>query len=100
MNDSTMIKVDQARAEELLASLPGGWALEEGHLAKVFDFANFVGGLDFVNRVGEIAEAINHHPDVYLSFKQVRLDIYSHKLGGLCQADFELAREIERLPPR
>jgi len=78
--------------------LSPGWEIIDGHhLKKVFEVPSFAKGLDFVNQVGGVAEQMNHHPNVFLSFQQVVLEMYSHKLGGLCFADFELAQQIDQL---
>ncbi|HPC96403.1 MAG TPA: 4a-hydroxytetrahydrobiopterin dehydratase [Sedimentisphaerales bacterium] len=53
--------------------------------------------LAFVNRVGELAERENHHPDIDLSYGKVRIDLWTHKIGGLHENDFILAAKIDRL---
>jgi 4a-hydroxytetrahydrobiopterin dehydratase len=54
--------------------------------------------LDFVNRVGAIAEEQGHHPDLYLSWGKTRVDIWTHKINGLTESDFILAAKIDQIP--
>ncbi|MDT8447175.1 MAG: 4a-hydroxytetrahydrobiopterin dehydratase [bacterium] len=100
MNDETLEVVSTEEARLELEKLGPGWTVTvEGHLSRLQGMPNFSAGLKWVNQIGEVAEELNHHPDIYLSFKQVRLDLYSHKLEGLCQADFTLAHKIDQLDP-
>lgn len=98
MQEMTLERIDIETALNEVERLGPGWVVsDEGHLRLTKGTANFMEGLGWVNQVAELAEELNHHPDVYLSFKQVGLDLYSHKLEGLCAADFELAKRIDRL---
>lgn len=82
----------------LQEELGGGWHVVDGHhLHKVFSFADFVAALEFTNRVGEIAEAEGHHPDIRLSWGRVEIEIFTHKIDGLTESDFILAAHIDRL---
>jgi 4a-hydroxytetrahydrobiopterin dehydratase len=69
--------------------------VNEHHLEKEFTFSNFREALAFTNRVGEIAEAQSHHPDIYLAWGKVRVTIWTHKIDGLTESDFVLAAKIE-----
>jgi 4a-hydroxytetrahydrobiopterin dehydratase len=78
--------------------LKGGWKLiGEEELQKEFKFPDFCAALQFTNRVGEIAELLNHHPDIYLTYGLVRLKISTHSLGGLTDCDFKLAAKVNEL---
>lgn len=78
--------------------LGGGWqVIEEHHLEKEFTFKDFRGALDFTNRVGELAETQGHHPDIYLAWGKVRIQIWTHKIFGLTESDFVLAAKIGRI---
>jgi 4a-hydroxytetrahydrobiopterin dehydratase len=80
----------------LAGRLGGGWAVVDGHhLDKTFTFDDFRQALAFTNRVGEIAEAEGHHPDVYLAWGKVRLTIWTHKVDGLTESDFILAAKAD-----
>jgi 4a-hydroxytetrahydrobiopterin dehydratase len=87
----------QDRTEELLSELDDGWQLNQaGHLARQFDFGNFVEALDFANRIGEIAEEQAHHPDLYVAWGKCAVEIWTHKIDGLTESDFYLAAKISR----
>ncbi len=76
-----------------------GWGIEkEFHLTRAFSFPDFKTALAFVNRVGELAEAQGHHPDIYLAWGLVKIEIWTHKIKGLTESDFILAAKIDRLP--
>jgi len=70
--------------------------VDEHHLVKTYKFPDFKQALAFVNRVGEIAECANHHPDIDLTWGKVTLKIWDHKLDGLTENDFILAAEIDQ----
>ena len=82
-------------AEPLLAQLAGWQLVDEHHLLKEYKFANFAAALDFVNRVGRVAEAEGHHPDIEFGWGYARLKIYTHAIDGLSESDFILAARIE-----
>lgn len=80
-----------------LDDLGGGWrAVDDHHLEKEYRFKNFRQALDFTNRVGELAEEVGHHPDIYLAWGQVKLTVWTHKIDGLHQADFVFAAKADR----
>ncbi len=84
---------------ELNQQLEPGWRIvDEHHLEKEFKFKDFREALNFTNRVGELAEAQGHHPDIYLSWGKVKLTIWTHKVGGLTESDFVLAAKADKLP--
>lgn len=74
----------------------GGWKIVDGkQLEKEFAFKNFRDALAFTNRVGEIAEQENHHPDIFLTWGKVKLNIWTHSVGGLSPNDFILAAKAD-----
>jgi 4a-hydroxytetrahydrobiopterin dehydratase len=74
------------------------WSLEGGEITRELKFADFAAAIDFVNRVAEVAEAANHHPDILVhGWNKVRLTLSTHSQGGITDADFGLAAEIDRL---
>ncbi len=93
--------VPPLRGEELLrlqAELGHGWqVVDEHHLEKEYRFKNFREALSFTNRVGEVAEAQGHHPDLYLAWGRVRVTLWTHKIDGLTESDFVFAAKTERL---
>ena len=82
----------------LVGELGGGWqVVGERKLEKEYRFKNFREALDFTNKVGELAEAQGHHPDIYLGWGRVKLTIWTHKIDGLTESDFVLAAKADRL---
>jgi 4a-hydroxytetrahydrobiopterin dehydratase len=74
------------------------WRVVNGHhLEKVFHFRNFRDALAFTNKVGELAEDLGHHPDIYLAWGEVKITIWTHKIDGLTESDFVLAAKIQEL---
>lgn len=76
---------------------PGWQIVDEHHLERELKFKDFVEALAFTNRVGELAEQQNHHPDIYLSWGKAKVTIWTHKIDGLTESDFVLAAKIDRL---
>ncbi|CAN5456776.1 4a-hydroxytetrahydrobiopterin dehydratase [soil metagenome] len=74
-----------------------GWKVEGKNLKKRFEFKNFSEALDFVNKVGAIAEEKDHHPDIYFGWGYAEFEITTHDVGGLTHNDFELAEEINSI---
>jgi 4a-hydroxytetrahydrobiopterin dehydratase len=91
-----MPRIDDTALSEALASLPG-WARSGDAIEKTFDLAGFPDAVAFVVRVGFLAEAANHHPDLDIRWKRVRVLLTSHDEGGLTERDLALAGEIEAL---
>lgn len=82
----------------LAAELDGGWRVVAGHhLEKQYPFANFREALAFTNRVGELAEAQGHHPDIHLAWGEVKLTVWTHKIDGLTESDFVFAAKADQL---
>jgi 4a-hydroxytetrahydrobiopterin dehydratase len=73
------------------------WAREGDALVKVVQLADFAGALAWVNRVGELAESRQHHPDIAISWNKVTLTLSTHSAGGLTQLDLDLAAAIDAL---
>lgn len=84
--------------QQQLADL-SGWSTVEGEPAirSTVKLADFAAALAYVNRVGDLAEAANHHPDIDIRWNTVTLTLSTHSAGGLTQADFELAHQISGL---
>lgn len=85
------------RIDELLAELDSKWTLNEaGHLYRLYELKDFVAAMAFANKVGDIAEDQGHHPDLYIRWGAVGVEIWTHKIDGLTESDFFLAAKIER----
>jgi 4a-hydroxytetrahydrobiopterin dehydratase len=80
-----------------LDQLPGWEGTLEG-IAKTYVFDDFAQALAFVNRVGDEAERVNHHPDITVRWNKVTLELSTHSAGGVTQNDLDLAAKIEGLP--
>jgi 4a-hydroxytetrahydrobiopterin dehydratase len=80
---------------QLSRQVPDWKVVNEHHIAKTFLFPDFKKALDFVNRVGAIAEAEGHHPDITLTWGKVDVLTYTHKIGGLTESDFILGAKID-----
>lgn len=84
--------------QKLLADIPS-WEIEEGKLTKNFKFRDFLGSINFVNELAEIAEQESHHPDIYIYYNKVKLTLSTHAAKGLTENDFILAAKIDELKP-
>ncbi len=74
------------------------WTREGEELVRELEFADFAAAIAFVNRVAELAEAANHHPDILVhGWNKVRLTVSTHSEGGLTEADFALAAQVDAL---
>jgi len=83
--------------EELSSQLPDWEVVEEHHLKKTFRFKNFREALDFVGRVGEVAEEQGHHPDITFGWGKAEITVFTHKIDGLTESDFILAAKANEL---
>ena len=72
-----------------------GWERDGDALRKQFEFDDFKGSVDFVNRLTPAAEEMNHHPDLAISWNKVTVSLSTHSQGGITENDFELARKID-----
>jgi 4a-hydroxytetrahydrobiopterin dehydratase len=76
---------------------PDGWSEVDGALERVFDCGGFPEALAFVNRVGDLAEAENHHPDIAIHYDKVTLRWWTHTAGGITDRDRRLAAKVNEL---
>jgi 4a-hydroxytetrahydrobiopterin dehydratase len=86
-----------AEIKDYMDQLNGWEVIEEHHLAKHYEFKNFVEAQSFITRVGTLAEEQGHHPDVCFGWGYAEIKIWTHKIGGLSEGDFILAAKIDRL---
>lgn len=73
------------------------WDLKEGAIERGFKFKDFREAMAFVNRVADLAEQEGHHPDIHVSWNRVRLELTTHKIGGLSNNDFIMAAKVDQL---
>ena len=89
-NQQTLTQ-DEFRA--LLIELPE-WAVEDGKLVRYWTFHDFVEAMAFVNRVAQLAEEAQHHPDIDIRYNRVTLGLVSHDAGGITSRDAKMARGL------
>jgi 4a-hydroxytetrahydrobiopterin dehydratase len=83
--------------ENLQQSVPQWNVINEHHITRTFTFPDFRQALDFVNRVGALAEEQGHHPDILLAWGKAEITLWTHKIDGLTESDFVMAAKIDRL---
>ncbi|MDQ3588429.1 MAG: 4a-hydroxytetrahydrobiopterin dehydratase [Actinomycetota bacterium] len=88
--------LSQVEIESKLSELDG-WSREGEAITKEFRLEKFTGSVGFVNELTPVAETMNHHPDLTISWDTVTVTISTHSEGGLTDSDFELARRIDAL---
>lgn len=92
--------LNDAEIQAGLAELPG-WEVKLGLLQREFTLPSFAHAVLFIGAIGQLSEAANHHPDLYLhSYKRLVVQLVTHSANGLTERDFNLARQIEALPQR
>jgi 4a-hydroxytetrahydrobiopterin dehydratase len=92
----SMPKLSENEIASALEALPG-WSRTGDEISKTFDCGSFPGAVAFVVRVGFLAETANHHPDLDVRWKRVRVALTTHDSGGLTANDTDLARRIEEV---
>ena len=86
------------KIQEYLSELKSSWELENNKkIKKTFAFKKYREGIEFVNRVADIAEEENHHPDIHILYTKVTLVLTTHAIGGLSENDFIVAAKIDLL---
>jgi 4a-hydroxytetrahydrobiopterin dehydratase len=88
--------ISESDAAQLHQQIPD-WQLEETLICREFKFPDFITALEFVNKVGRIAEEEGHHPDIFLSWGKVKISLTTHAAKGLTENDFVLAAKIDQL---
>ena len=84
------------QANELLKQIPG-WTIKDGHVYRQFKFKDFKEAISFVNKVAEIAEQEQHHPNIKINYNKVSIELYTHAINGLSENDFILAAKIDEI---
>ncbi len=91
------LPLDANSIADLLTQVGSGWQLNaDGHLQREYGFGNFVAAMAFANRVADVAEAENHHPDLTVRWGRCKVEIWTHKIGGLTESDFFFAAKADR----
>ncbi len=96
--EAGMPPMDMEQARQMIEQVPG-WELKEDEkkLARRFKLKDFKAAMMFVNRVADLAEEEGHHPDIYISWNRVRLELTTHAIKGLSENDFIMAAKINEL---
>ncbi len=92
------MKLTPNQLEMEMRQVPDWKMNSNGEIEKTFSFTGFPQSLMFVNAVGMLAEAKNHHPDIFIQWNKVRLCLTTHDAGGLTSKDFELAKMVNAFP--
>ena len=92
--------LEAKRAAEFLSQVSGWQIAPDGKaIYREYITKNFVAAVEFINKIAEVAEAENHHPDLHLTgYRKLRIDLSTHALGGLSENDFIVAAKINELP--
>lgn len=81
-----------------MQELAGDWkVVNEHHIEKDFKFKDFNEALAFVNKVGQVAEIEQHHPDIHLAWGHVKIVLWTHNINGLSENDFIVAAKIDQI---
>jgi 4a-hydroxytetrahydrobiopterin dehydratase len=91
-----MTKLPPEEVKKRLAGL-SGWQMADNALKKQFKFSDFRSAMDFVNRIADAAEAVDHHPDMMINYTRVTMALSTHSAGGITEKDFALAQKIDSL---
>lgn len=89
--------VARERIRAYLPSVPGWKVKKRKQISKEFKFKDFRGSIGFVKKVAHVAEREYHHPDISIFYNKVRLELWTHSIGGLSENDFILAAKINKL---
>ena len=90
--------LDKITTESYLAELNEGWKVDDNQMIwKEFPFLNFSLGMQFAQKIADLAEAENHHPDLMIKYTMVRVELSTHDVGGLSENDFILAAKIDQI---
>ncbi len=95
MVDATSGPLKSERVQQKMLTIPG-WELQDDSITRTYKLPSFRSALAFVQLVGELAEAADHHPDIDIRYSKVQLVLSTHSAGGLTEKDFELAGQIDQ----
>ncbi len=96
--EKNMPPLTEAQLHGFLKELLTPWEVVDGKkLKKEFTFPDFRHSMLFINKIAPLAEREGHHPDIYIFYNKVVIELWTHKIGGLSENDFILARKIEKL---
>ena len=91
-----VLPLTEDQANELLKQIPE-WTIKDGHVYRQFKFKDFKEAISFVNKVAEIAEQEQHHPNIKINYNKVSIELYTHAINGLSENDFIVAAKIDEI---
>jgi|SRR3989339_596133 len=98
MINKEIMLLERDEIDNYLSKLDGWKQIGNNHIAKEIEFKDFMEAVTFINKVAEISEKLNHHPDIFLhNYKNVRIETFTHEIDGLSANDFLLAEEIDKI---
>ncbi len=86
---------DVCSDEEVAERLPAAWEREGDEIVRIYEFDDYLRGVNFAQMVGEIAEAQFHHPELIIRYREVEIRLTTHDAGGITEKDLEMAEVIE-----
>ena len=90
-----MPKLSPDQITDQLKTLPG-WEFKNNGISKLYRFKEFLQGIHFIDRIAELAESADHHPDIFVNYTRVTFTCSTHSEGGVTDKDFRLANQIEK----
>lgn len=89
-------KLTDAEVAHKLSARPG-WNLDSGQLSKTFEFTTYASGAVFAAAVAHVADRMDHHPDLLLGYRKLKVSVSTHSVGGISPLDFRLAEKIDAI---
>jgi len=91
-----MTKLSGSQIESSLTDIPE-WSEAGGAIQRTYKFRDFTQAMAFVNRVAEVAQRMDHHPDILIRYNKVTLTLSTHDAGGITEKDFDQARQVDAM---
>ena len=91
-----MPKLSDEELDQAIATLPG-WSSENGQITKTYEFGTYLDGVDFAVALANEAEDVDHHPDILITWRKVKVSLSTHSEGGITEKDTALASVAESL---
>ncbi|EMY78506.1 4a-hydroxytetrahydrobiopterin dehydratase [Leptospira weilii serovar Ranarum str. ICFT] len=93
--------MNESELKNLRERIPSGWEIKFREnvpfLFKTFSFQTYLAGVEFVNALANVAERLNHHPDLFLSYRKVAVEIFTHSKNTITDLDLRFAEEAEKV---
>lgn len=89
-------KLSEVKIQELIKTLDDAWSLEDEKLTRTFKFSDFVNAFSFMTGAAILSEKMNHHPEWFNVYNQVKVQLTTHDVGGISTKDFDLAAKMDK----